>query len=42
MIEIHPDPGKALSDGYQALTPAAFRQLMADCRKVAVALGREL
>ncbi len=42
MIEIHPDPGKALSDGFQALTPAAFRQLMADCRKVAVALGREI
>jgi 3-deoxy-7-phosphoheptulonate synthase len=42
MIEIHPDPGKALSDGFQALTPAAFRQLMAECRKVAAALGREL
>src|SRR6516165_8243830 len=39
MVEIHPDPDKALSDGFQALTPAAFRQLMADCRKVAAALG---
>jgi len=39
MVEIHPNPDKALSDGFQALTPAAFRQLMADCRKVATALG---
>src|SRR5262245_34867173 len=42
MVEVHPDPGKALSDGFQALTPAAFRQLMAECRKVAAAVGREL
>jgi 3-deoxy-7-phosphoheptulonate synthase len=39
MIEIHPCPEKALSDGFQALTPPAYRQLMADCRKVAQALG---
>jgi 3-deoxy-7-phosphoheptulonate synthase len=39
IVEIHPNPDKALSDGFQALTPAAFRQLMADCRKVAAALG---
>ncbi len=39
MVEIHPEPEKALSDGFQALTPAAFRQMMADCRKVAQALG---
>ncbi len=42
MVEIHPDPAKALSDGFQALTPAAFRQLMSECRKVAAAVGREL
>ena len=42
MVEIHPDPEKALSDGFQALTPAAFRQLMAECRRVAEAVGREL
>ena len=42
MVEIHPDPSKALSDGFQALTPAAFRQLMAECRKVAVAVGRQM
>jgi 3-deoxy-7-phosphoheptulonate synthase len=38
MVEIHPNPEKALSDGFQALTPPAFRQLMADCRRVAAAL----
>jgi len=38
MVEIHPDPEKALSDGFQALTPPAFRQMMAECRKVARAM----
>src|SRR5438105_350229 len=42
MCEVHPDPEKALSDGFQALTPAAFRQMVAECRQVAAALGREL
>ena len=42
IVEVHPDPEKALSDGFQALTPAAFRQMMAECRKVAAAIGREL
>ncbi len=42
IVEVHPDPGKALSDGFQALTPAAFRQLMQECRQVARALGRDL
>ena len=28
-----------MSDGFQALTPTAFRQMMAECRKVAEALG---
>jgi 3-deoxy-7-phosphoheptulonate synthase len=42
IVEIHPHPEHALSDGFQALTPAAFRQLMADCRKVAGALGMEM
>jgi 3-deoxy-7-phosphoheptulonate synthase len=42
IVEIHPDPEKALSDGFQALTPAGFRQMMAECRKVAAAVDREL
>jgi 3-deoxy-7-phosphoheptulonate synthase len=42
IVEIHPHPEHALSDGFQALTPAVFRQLMTDCRKVADALGMEM
>ena len=33
IIEVHPDPEKALSDGYQSLTPAAFKDLMADAAR---------
>jgi len=42
IVEVHPDPEKALSDGYQTLTLPAFRDLMAECRKVALAVGREM
>ncbi len=42
MVEIHPNPDTALSDGFQALTLPAFRQMMAECRKVAQALAREV
>lgn len=42
IIEVHPDPSKAFSDGAQSLTPQAFAQTMEQCRKVASALGRRL
>jgi 3-deoxy-7-phosphoheptulonate synthase len=42
IVEVHPDPEKALSDGYQALTPPAFRQMMAECKRVADAVGLTL
>jgi 3-deoxy-7-phosphoheptulonate synthase len=42
IVEVHPNPEKAMSDGYQSLTPAAFRDLMAECRKVAAALGKKM
>jgi 3-deoxy-7-phosphoheptulonate synthase len=42
IVELHPDPEKALSDGFQALTPGAFKQMMAECRKVAAAVGLEM
>src|SRR5688572_12439747 len=42
IVEVHPDPEKALSDGFQALTPNAFRQMMADCRKLAPVLGLKM
>jgi 3-deoxy-7-phosphoheptulonate synthase len=39
LIEVHPRPEEALSDGPQALTPEAFRTLAQECRKIALALG---
>jgi len=42
IIEVHPDPENALSDGNQSLNPEQFRQTMETCRKVAEALGRKL
>lgn len=40
MIEVHPNPDHALSDGAQSLTPANFEKLMAQVRTLAEALGR--
>lgn len=42
IIEVHPDPAHAFSDGPQSLTPAVYTDLMAQCRKVADAMGRQL
>ena len=39
MVEVHPEPAKAMSDGFQALTIPAFAAMMDDCRKVAEVLG---
>jgi 3-deoxy-7-phosphoheptulonate synthase len=40
MVEVHPRPEEALSDGPQALRPGRFGQMMADLQKVAEAVGR--
>jgi 3-deoxy-7-phosphoheptulonate synthase len=40
LIEVHPRPAEALSDGAQSLDPRAFGALMEDVRRVAEALGR--
>ncbi|MGD0154016.1 MAG: 3-deoxy-7-phosphoheptulonate synthase [Thermacetogeniaceae bacterium] len=40
LIEVHPDPARALSDGPQSLTPAEFSVLMREIRAVAAAVGR--
>ena len=40
IIEVHPNPDHALSDGAQSLTPANFEKLMADVRTLAEAVGR--
>lgn len=42
LIEVHPQPEVALSDGPQSLKPKKFAALMKDLRKVAEAVGREL
>jgi 3-deoxy-7-phosphoheptulonate synthase len=42
MVEVHPNPAKALSDGAQSLTPEHFAQLMAELRPIAQAVGRTL
>ena len=35
IIEVHPNPDKALSDGYQSLYPNQFKELADECRAVA-------
>ncbi|MGB3239884.1 MAG: 3-deoxy-7-phosphoheptulonate synthase [Geitlerinemataceae cyanobacterium] len=40
MIEVHPNPKKALSDGPQSLTPDAFDTLMTELAVVGNAMGR--
>jgi 3-deoxy-7-phosphoheptulonate synthase len=42
MIEVHPEPLKALSDGPQSLTFTQFEQLMKKLRLVVAAVGREI
>ncbi len=42
MIEIHPDPDKALSDGPQSLRPAEFEMLMKGIRQMARVMGRSI
>ena len=40
IIEVHPNPDQALSDGPQSLTPANFEKLMEQVRTLAEAMGR--
>jgi 3-deoxy-7-phosphoheptulonate synthase len=42
LIEVHPDPERALSDGVQSLYPDQFAQLMAEIRMIARAVGRRI
>jgi len=42
ILEIHPDPANALSDGGQSLTPKRFTRLMGELRGVAAAVGRTM
>ncbi len=42
IIEVHPNPEEAFSDGEQSLKPKVFKELMKELRLVAQAVGREL
>ena len=42
MIEVHPNPALAFSDGPQSLTPDRFDQLMREVAPLAAAVGRKL
>lgn len=42
IVEVHPRPSEALSDGFQALTLEQFEKLSRDVEKVLGALGRSL
>lgn len=40
MIEVHPDPSSALSDGYQSLKPGRFKELMEKVKQIAPVVDR--
>ncbi len=42
IIEVHPNPEEALSDGEQSLKPKMFKQLMDELKPIAQAVGREI
>lgn len=42
MVEVHPNPKKALCDGAQSLTPGQFSQLMEEIRPIVSAVRRDL
>jgi 3-deoxy-7-phosphoheptulonate synthase len=42
LVEVHPSPDKALSDGAQSLYPDQFATLVAELRAIAAAIGREV
>jgi len=42
IIEVHPAPERALSDGAQSLDPGEFAGMMQDLGRIADAIGRSL
>lgn len=42
LLEVHPQPTEALSDGAQTLTPAVFHETIHQCRRIAEAIGKTL
>lgn len=42
ILEVHPNPEEALSDGYQSLNFEQFEETMQQCRRIAEAMERQL
>ena len=42
LVEVHPDPDRALSDGAQSLRPEQFGELMGQLKLIAAAVGRSV
>jgi 3-deoxy-7-phosphoheptulonate synthase len=42
IVEVHPSPDKALSDGAQSLYPEQFGQLMEECSRIAEVVHRRI
>jgi 3-deoxy-7-phosphoheptulonate synthase len=42
MVEVHPDPTKALSDGLQALTFPMFEEMMLEVTRIVDAMGQKI
>lgn len=42
IVEMHPNPEKAMSDGYQSLDFKQFQEMMDQCRTIASAMGKQL
>jgi 3-deoxy-7-phosphoheptulonate synthase len=40
IVEVHPDPSKAVSDGAQSLTPKRYAELIQKVKRVAEAVDR--
>ena len=42
LVEVHPEPDRALSDGAQSLAPDQFADMMHQCRAIAEVIGRRV
>ena len=41
IVEVHPCPEEAVSDGFQSLTPQNFEQMMQALSSIAAVVGRK-
>ena len=42
IVEVHPDPEHAMTDGAQSMNPQQFRDMMKAIKRVAAAVDREV